>query len=586
MPEDIFDLLINPISYADEAAAAAVGGAAIGEVSEHLKQRFTDPKSKPLGMEPETLEALKRTAGMMAPTGREYLGQIAPMVAGPLGLGASVLEQGRQLLGKIPAQESGSTAPVPEEFSDQYPPLEAEAPARTASERSNLVNRIRALGRPLPSFPGMQEELEESKTLETWAQMNQADVARQAAEATATTMGKAQTEIESRQLEIDKVKQRMVQHQDEIRTSIDERVTRAMYPGIPDGVEDGNAWIQDMKKAAADSTLPQDQREAALSQLNDAQPKTGMQEVFGSWWRVLLGAVSMALGTVGSAMSGGPNHAANIIFKGIDMRVKEKMLKEKRLSRIGALRTAEAQAGLDITKSEYSMMLQQQMFELKMAGFGVQKIVAEAEMKGKEHAAQGLIAAIDGKYQRAEMQLALQRSTQERSFEAQSLGLEVQAQRQADEGRKISEASAKELRTMQTAMNRVKEMQAKYEDLPPQVVSLVKGWWPFISTDEKEYEAAREAAGRFIYRQILKDRMSNVDAQWATEKLMGGAYEPRGVGMSRFDATMELIEDLYSGRLTGLQDAGFIVNRAGQLEGIDRARFDQYLESRGITARE
>lgn len=364
-----------------------------------------------LGMpsEEETIQQYQETdpSGRYSPItgGLEMIGDI-------MGIGEGAVE------GTRPTAQTGFIPPTPT-------PVTGEKEEKTPEEINKLVVQLQELrARPLAAPSG--EEAREYEMLAATERAAEAADYAMGAEQAGERWGDYQIKAEAQRLEVDKAQKSMGRHIEKFNTSIDERITRALNPNIPKEVANATAWIDDLKKAAADPTLPEEQREAALEQLADAQPKTGIEGVFGSWWRVLLGAVAMAFGSVGASLTGGTNQAANIIFKGIDIRIKEKMAKQKRLWQIGGLKTTAIRAEMDVTKSEYDMILQEQVFELRMADTAIQHIYARTGAAAKQHAVAALSNELQAKIKRAEMQIGMSRSISDRDFDLQTIKAEAQ----------------------------------------------------------------------------------------------------------------------------------------------------------------
>lgn len=456
------------------------------------------------------------------------------------------------------------------------PPMAAPAADPAAAFRLEQATKVRGFraGRPpaAPKLGGAMEDL--ASRQEARAGMMQEMTAKLAEE-----QGKIQRQVEGSQVALQQQQTEVEEYRNQLQTLNEDRVTALLHPNIPAGVESPSAWVEEQKALMASGSP--EEKEAAQERLEKAQSTSGYDEVFGEWWQVLIGAVSLAMGAFGSALAGGPNQAAQIIFKTIDRKAAEKKARAQRMQK--ALAARERRVGVEMEWSQQDLQreLQDRTYEIQKATVGLEKIKILYEGKIDVNAIDATIAELRMKGEQWEAQYALNRWSQGKEAELAEAKLKLSTGRGA---RPLPVKQAEFFGQVEKTQAKLEEMQEAYKKLyhgvgPIDVVFNALSMWavPGWGTSEKEYAAAREAAGRFIYRSILKDRMSNVDAEWATKKLIGSPTEPMSVGLKRFETATDLIKGLAEEQAETLRAAGFDMVGIDQYR-LNRGKFEAWLK--------
>lgn len=355
--------------------------------------------------------------------------------------------------------------------------------------------------------------------------------------------------------------------------------------------------LEDIQQEAAAN---RQESESRLAKLNEEFARAGEEAIdahgrFSASGPKAMATLAIIFGGLGSALTGEPNRALQLIMDTISSDVSfqkgERDAKRKHLGqrmdreseymdRLKEITGDEVEAKMlerrekmSIYENHLEYLAQTHKAE-DMRAFagdvllGLREQKAQINMEMDQHAynreAKARATAIE----------AATKASQERRGWAQ---IQMQRDQQRAKQRLASYANAKEITMIEEAQELVQGLTEQYRNLPTRALREIEALVPFAETDTKKYTAAIETLARPWYRMFLKDRMSDKDADWATEKAFASVHENKNVGLARMESTLKVMEMVKQGRTAAMQAAGMTMLPSGEVE-LDRDKFTKWLD--------
>lgn len=321
----------------------------------------------------------------------------------------------------------------------------------------------------------------------------------------------------------------------------------AQQQSLKEAQEDALYWNisgDDRKQYQAtlnDPNASNQDRAIAQAKLEKAQ-EIDPNRAFGGAGGQVMAAIAMAMGAFGSAFTGGPNHAANIISRAIDRDIKAQL--EKRSAKRALIGDFKSSLEENIRRfgNEQQAVLAEGIGRLNLANTKIKQIAAKHEGAEQMAAVQQVTAGIDQEV----LQLHQQFNDAARSM-----------------AMKKAQGGAKQLPATQAAD--IGEMEGAREILKNvgQAFSEKTGWFSILAkrfpgTSATKYEDAREAAAGMI-SSMVEGRSTDEDVE-RYKRMLPDAGDSKARAVHKLDQARKFIESRIKAKAKALGGSGYDVS--------------------------
>jgi len=499
-----------------------------------------------------------------SPAVQETINQYRRIPSPETGIVAPVVQAQNEAMAE-PAVTPGELQTEPVSGGGVTEPTLTPPPMSAAASRMAKIQGIRMPRAPRgPDFGSAQQAIEKGIK-------QQEELIQQGQEAQVENFGRVRGELQAQQAAAADQEMAIAEARQEVDRAIDDQVTVRMYPNVPESAGSPSQWVAEQKAILASDVTTPELKDQAAQALEDA--KTDTKGALGSWWGILLSSIAMGMGAFGSALTGGPNQAMQIINGALNRREREQERKQMRLQRVLQAKERKGQLGLERTREDFARRAAERAQNLELLKLGLDEQMAGIQSGDKRAQLQVLRGNIEMETEKARA-AAAQARYQTKMTGAIALAKIDEATRKAQagpRGKALPSALADKLgsaRQLRAEVARAKEQFGSIGIEAYAGASKV----PFVGTASKEWEAKKKGLAQSIARAVQGARPSDVDVKMNLERLPNPT-STRGFGASLLDELEDEGKRAIASKLVTYMRGGYDVAN----------EYQQFIEVYGIT---